>query len=49
MILLEVDKGLEIGFYSNVLPLSVAISFQIEGDRKSMLNLIEVAKQSLEF
>ena len=43
IILLKVDKSLEINFYYIVLPLSLAVHLRVEGDKKSLLNAKEIA------
>ena len=43
IILLEIDKGLEIGFYCTILPLSLAVCLQVEGGGESPLDAKEIA------
>ena len=43
IILLEVDKGLEVGFHCTILPLSLAIRLRVEGGGKSLLDTKEIA------
>ena len=45
MVLLEIDKSLEIDFYYTVLSFDLAISLQIKGAKESMLDAKEVAEQ----
>ena len=39
IILLKVDKSLEINFYYTILPFSLIICLWVEGGRKSLLNV----------
>ena len=43
IILLKVNKSLEIGFYRTILPLSLAIYLRVEGGRESPLDAEEIA------
>ena len=43
IILLKVDKGLELGFYHTILPFNLAVYLQIEGGREFPLNTKEIA------
>ena len=43
VILLEVDKGLEVGFYRTILPLSLAVCLRVEGGGESLLDVEEIA------
>ena len=45
IILLEVDKGLEISFHRTILPLSLAVHLRVEGGREFSLNAKEIAQQ----
>ena len=38
IILLEVDKNLEVNFYHTILPLSLAVYLQVKGNRESLLD-----------
>ena len=38
VVLLEVDKSLEVGFHRAVLPLGLAVSLRVEGGGESLLN-----------
>ena len=38
VILLKVDKGLEVGFHRAVLPLGLVVSLKVEGGKKSLFN-----------
>ena len=42
IILLKVDKSLEIGFYCTILPFHLAVYLQIEDNKKFPLNAIEI-------
>ena len=42
--LLEIDKGLEVGFHSIVLPFGLAVSLRIESCGKHTLNAKEVVE-----
>ena len=43
IILLEVDKSLEVGFHHTILPLSLAVRLQVEGGEESPLDAKEIA------
>ena len=43
IILLKVNKSSDIGFYHTILPLSLTICLQIEGDKKFLLDTKEIA------
>ena len=43
IILLEVDKDPEVGFYCTILPLCLAVYLQVEGGRKFLLDVKEIA------
>ena len=43
IILLEVDKGSEVGFYRTILSLSLAVRLWVEGGGESLLNAEEIA------
>ena len=43
IILLKVDKGLEVGFHHIILPLSLAVCLRVEGVGKSPLDAKEIA------
>ena len=43
IILLKVDKGLEIGFHRTILPLSLAVRLQMEDGGESPLDAEEIA------
>ena len=43
IILLKVDKSLEVDFHYNILPLSLVIYLQVEGGRKFLLDAKEIA------
>ena len=43
IILLEVDKGSEVGFYRTILPLSLVVCLRVEGGGKSLLDAEEIA------
>ena len=43
IILLEVDKGLEVGFHRTILSLSLAIRLRMEGGGESSLDAEEIA------
>ena len=43
IILLKVDKGLEIGFHCTILLLSLVIRLWVEGSRESLLDAKEIA------
>ena len=45
IILLKINEGSEVGFYDTVLLFGLAISLQIEGGEKPMLNTKKIAKQ----
>ena len=38
IILLEIDKGLEIGFHRTILPFRLAVYLRVEGGGESLLN-----------
>ena len=42
IILLEVDKSLEIGFYYTILPLSLTVRLRVKGGREFLLNVEEI-------
>ena len=42
IILLEVDKNLEVGFHHTILPLSLAIHLRVEDDGESLLDAEEI-------
>ena len=42
IILLKVDKNLEIGFYCTILPLSLAVHLWVEGGGESLLDAKEI-------
>ena len=43
IILLKVDKGLEVDFYCTILPFSLAVRLWVEGGGKFPLNAKEIA------
>ena len=43
IILLEVDKDLEVGFHCTILSLSLVVYLRVEGGRKSLLDMREIA------
>ena len=43
--LLEIDKGLEVGFHNTVITFNLAVNLWIEGSEKLVLNDKEVAEQ----
>ena len=43
IILLEVNKGSEVGFYCTILSLSLAVRLQVEGSRESSFYAEEIA------
>ena len=43
IILLEVNKGSEVGFYCTILLLNLAVRLWIEGGRESLLDAKEIA------
>ena len=43
IILLKVDKGLEISFYYIILPLSLAVRLEVESGGESLLDAKEIA------
>ena len=43
IILLEVDKSLEVGFHCTILPLSLAVRLRVEGGGESPLDAKEIA------
>ena len=43
IILLKVDKRLEVGFHCTILPLSLAVCLQVEGGEKFPLDVKEIA------
>lgn len=43
VILLEVDKGLEISFYCTILLLGLVVYLQVKSGGESSLNILEVA------
>ena len=43
IILLEVDKNLEVGFYCTILPFSLAVRLRVEGGGESLLDAEEIA------
>ena len=43
IILFEVDKGSEVGFYHTILPLSLTIRLRVEGVGESLLDAKEIA------
>ena len=45
IILLEVDKGFEVGFYHTILPLNLAVCLRVEDSRESPLDVKEITKQ----
>ena len=45
IILLKVDKNLQIGFHYTILSLSLAICLRVESGKKSLLNVEEIAQQ----
>ena len=45
VILLEVDKGLEVRLHGAVLPLGLPVCLRMEGDREPSLDVEKVAKQ----
>ena len=47
--MLEIDKSLEVGFHSAVLPFGLAVSLGMKGAEKPTLNAKEVAEQWPEF
>ena len=42
IILLKIDKNLEIGFYCTIVSLNLAICLWVEGGRKSLLDAEEI-------
>ena len=49
IVLIKIDKNLKKNFYSIVLPFSLAVSLQIKGVEKPMLDAEEVREQWPEF
>lgn len=49
VILLEVDKKTEVGFYYTIVPLSLTVSLRVEDNGKSLLNTQKVAQKKPEF
>ena len=45
IVLLKVDKGLGIGFYSDVLPFCLAINFRIKSCKELLFDAKKIAKQ----
>ena len=43
IILLEVDKGSEVGFHRTILPLNLAVRLRVEGGGESPLDAEEIA------
>ena len=43
IILLKVDEGLEVGFYRTILPLNLVVCLRMKGDKKSPLDVEEIA------
>ena len=43
IILLEVDKGLEVGFYCIILPLSLAVCLLVESGEESLFDVKKIA------
>ena len=43
IILLKIDKNLEIGFYCTILPLNLATHLQVESDKEFLLNTKRIA------
>ena len=43
IILFQVDKSLEVGFYHTILPFSLIVYLWMEGGRKSPLDIEEIA------
>ena len=43
IILLEVDKNSEVGFYRTILPLNLAVRLRVEGGEESPLDAKEIA------
>ena len=42
IILLEIDKGSEVGFYCTILPFNLAVRLQVEGGRESPFDAEEI-------
>ena len=42
IILLKVDKNVEVGFFCTILPLCLAVSLRVKGGRKFLLNTEEI-------
>ena len=45
IVLLEIDKSLEVGFHGTVLPFGLAVGLRIEGGEKPTLHAEEVAER----
>ena len=48
VVLLKVDKDLEVGFHYAISPLCLAINLRVEGGEESLFDAKEVAKRGLE-
>lgn len=44
IVLFEINKDLEIGFYSTILPINLAICLRVEGGREPLYDFKEVAQ-----
>ena len=49
IVLLEIDKRLEVDFYNTVLSFALAVSLRMEGDEKPTLDIKEVSERLPEF
>ena len=45
IVLLKIDKSFKISFYGTILRFCLAMSLQMEGNKKSTLNIKKVAEQ----